>query len=708
MIHKQRKILIVDDSAEDRATYKRYLLQDERYSYEIWEEECGEDGLERCVHHQFDAIVLDFRLPDFDGLEFLKALHEREPQNHPPVAILTGQGSEKIAVAALKAGAEDYLIKKDTTPFGICFALDSAIERRQLQQQLRRLQERRQLGAAIALRIRQCFNLSELLEATVTQVRQLLECDRVVVYQFKPNWDGEVVAESVATGWTSALGRSINDLCFQQGSGEDYRQGKTRAIANLYETGLKKCHIQMLEQFEVKASLIVPILLTSKIQHSVSTTVAPSPSQLWGLLIAHQCSDFRVWQAEELEWLDDLAVQIAISLHQVQLFEALQVELEERQELEQERERLVIRLQESIKGFELAATAVNCIIYDWDIAKNNVKRTKGLSEVLGYTAEEAEPTRDWWIQHIHPDDLEELSQDAEEFFKPGDRERFAAEYRVRHKDQGYIYVLDCGIILRDEKGVALRVVGSTKDISDRKQAELELRRALDKEKELNELKSRFVSMVSHEFRNPLNSIGGMTQMLQLYNDTLPDLKKQELFKRIQQGIERLIQLLDDVLVIGRVDAGKLQFNPTLLELEKFCRALLNEVQMGEVGIHEVNFVYQGEKKAVADGKLLRHILVNLLSNALKYSLNRNPVKFKVCCNCASILFEIEDFGIGIPPEDQPYLFDAFHRASNVKTIKGTGLGLAIVKQCVELHGGQITVQSEVGKGTMFRVKIPCR
>ncbi|MDY7012537.1 MAG: ATP-binding protein [Cyanobacteriota bacterium] len=707
MTHKQRRILIVDDSVEDRQTYKRYLLQDRRYSYEIWEEECGEDGLERCLQQPFDAIVLDFMLPDLNGLEFLKALHEQDPYNPPPVALLTGQGSEKIAVAALKAGAEDYLIKKDTTPFGICYALDSVIERRQLQRKLARSQERRQLSAEIALRIRQCLNLSELLEVTVTQIRQLLECDRVVVYQFKPDWDGEVVAEALGEGWTQALERSINDVCFQQDAGEDYRQGKTRAIANIYEAGLSDCHIKLLEQFEVKANLIVPILLATDIQHSVSETVDSSPSRLWGLLIAHQCSDFRTWQAEELELLGDLAVQIGISLHQAQLFEKLQAELQERQKLEEEREQLVLQLQESIERFELAAAAVNCVIYDWDIQKDTVKRTKELSQLLGYAVEETEATRQWWNQRIHPEDLQRIFKEVDEIFKPGDRSYYAVEYRIRHKNGRYIHVLDCGIVLRDEKGVPLRVVGSTRDISDRKQAELEIRRALEKEKELNELKSRFVSMVSHEFRNPLNSISGMAQMLQLYNETLPDLKKQELFGRMQQGIERLVQLLDDVLVIGRADAGKLHFEPEPLKLNQFCRSLLGEIQMGEAEIGKIDFVYRGEIGAIADGKLLRHILINLLSNALKYSPNGSPVRFEVCYDRSTLLFEIEDFGIGIPPEDQPHLFESFHRASNVGTIQGTGLGLAIVKQCVDLHGGQITVRSEVGKGTTFTVMLPC-
>lgn len=816
MIQQQRTIVIIDDCPEDRAVYCRYLRQDRRYHYTIWEEEYGENGLKLCDRVKPDVVLLDFMLPDIDGLEVLQGLRAQPERHRSSAILLTGQGNEQVAVAALKGGAEDYLIKGEVTPVSLRHAIDSIIGRRQLEQKLTRARERRQLSAEIALRIRQCLNLADLLETTVTQVLQLLECDRVVVYQFQPNGRGQIVAESVVSPWKATLLDEVNDCCFQEGSGESYRQGKTRAIDNIDEANLSECHLQLLESAGVKASLIVPIILTREIQHSVSPFSASSSPQLWGLLVAHQCSDVRAWQTDELELLDDLAVQMAISIHQAQLFEELQREQQERERLLailqasadfigladaegkilwinergkislglpadadlsqlriadchppwaleiiqsqgrptairegswigetaistrdggelpvsqmivahkdasgrveyfstvlrdiRDRKQIEAQLRASNERFRLAAAAVNCIIYDWDIEKDTVERTEGLTQVLGYTPEESGSTRDWWLQLIHPDDLARMREKYGEFVAPSDRSDYTDEYRIRHKNGQYIYVLDCAIVLRDENGIPRRAVGSTRDISDRKAAELEIRKALEKEQELNELKSRFVSMVSHEFRNPLNSISGMAQMLELYGDRLTDPKKEELFGRMQEGIERMVQLLDDVLIIGKADAGKLKFEPESLELETFCRSLLGEVQISAIETQKIDFVYQGETGAIADKKLLHHILVNLLSNALKYSPESSPVRFQVRRDRSSIRFEIEDFGIGIPPEDRLHLFESFHRARNVGKIKGTGLGLAIVKQCVELHGGQITVRSELGKGTIFIVTLPC-
>jgi PAS domain S-box-containing protein len=193
-------------------------------------------------------------------------------------------------------------------------------------------QDRQHLVATIALQIRQFINLKDILNTTVTQVRQLLECDRTLVYQFAEDMSATIVAESVTADWNSSLHTQIIDTCFQTGAAaEDYRQGKKLAIANIYAAGLTDCHIQLLEQFQVKANLVVPILLTTH----PSAPCTPASPHLWGLLVAHQCSDFRSWQPDELDLLDELAVQIGIAIQQGQLLERLQIELQERQHSEQ-------------------------------------------------------------------------------------------------------------------------------------------------------------------------------------------------------------------------------------------------------------------------------------------------------------------------------------------------------------------------------------
>ena len=240
-----------------------------------------------------------------------------------------------------------------------------------------------------------------------------------------------------------------------------------------------------------------------------------------------------------------------------------------------------------------------------------------------------------------------------------------------------------------------------------KVAQNELQEALSREKELNQLKSRFVSMVSHEFRNPLNGISGMTQILKAYGDKLSTEKKAEVFAGLQRNVNKMTELLDDVLIISRKDLGKLQFKPTSVDLETFCRGLISNVQMACDRHQQIDFIYQPEvREFILDGKLLHHILTNLLLNACKYSPQDTPVEMKVSCSPSTIEIEIRDRGIGIPTEDLPNLFDVFYRASNSEGYQGTGLGLAIVKEYVELHQGKITVDSKLDMGTTFTVIIP--
>ncbi|WP_421656974.1 HAMP domain-containing sensor histidine kinase [Leptothermofonsia sp. ETS-13] len=247
-------------------------------------------------------------------------------------------------------------------------------------------------------------------------------------------------------------------------------------------------------------------------------------------------------------------------------------------------------------------------------------------------------------------------------------------------------------------------------IREGKQTENEIRRALEEEKELSELKSRFVSIASHEFRTPLTAIRTATEILEQYGDVASEEKKREYFRRIRTAIQNINQLMEDILTIGKAEAGKLEFNPVCLNLEEFCREILDEVKLGMGTNHTIAFTCKGNcQHACLDAKLLRSILTNLLSNAIKYSPRGSVVRFTLLCLEESIYFEVQDQGIGIPPEDQPKLFELFHRAGNADTFRGTGLGLAIVKQCVELHQGQITLTSQENVGTTFRVEFPlCR
>lgn len=245
------------------------------------------------------------------------------------------------------------------------------------------------------------------------------------------------------------------------------------------------------------------------------------------------------------------------------------------------------------------------------------------------------------------------------------------------------------------------------EISNKERAEAEARNALLKEKELGELKSRFVSMASHEIRTPLATISLSAGFLQDYGDKCTEEKKQAHMHRIQLAVNRMTQMLDEVLLIGKADSGKLELKRAPMELQAFCQELVAEMQIAASPSHTLFFASRGQcPPACLDEKLLRHILTNLLSNAIKYSPKGGTVFCELSLDYERAIFQIKDQGIGIPLEDIPRLFETFHRAKNVGTIPGTGLGLAIVKRYVDLHSGEITVDSQVGVGTTFTVTLP--
>jgi len=230
---------------------------------------------------------------------------------------------------------------------------------------------------------------------------------------------------------------------------------------------------------------------------------------------------------------------------------------------------------------------------------------------------------------------------------------------------------------------------------------------LMKAKEVNQLKSEFVSILSHDFRSPLNSILLSTGLLQNNQDQLTEERRLTHFQLIRSAITNMAHLLDEVSLIGKADSGQLQCQLILLDLVPFCQQLFEELRLSSHEKYQFLFAQQGElPQALWDENFLRHILSNLLSNAIKYSPTGGLVQFELIAQETTVTFQIQDQGIGIPPEDQPRLFEPFYRARNVDNIPGTGLGLAIAKKCVEAHGGQISMQSEVGVGTTFTVRLP--
>jgi PAS domain S-box-containing protein len=249
--------------------------------------------------------------------------------------------------------------------------------------------------------------------------------------------------------------------------------------------------------------------------------------------------------------------------------------------------------------------------------------------------------------------------------------------------------------------------GFARDISERKKAEEDMQRALIREKELSALKSNFVSLVSHEFRTPLGVIMSASEILDRYFDRLPPDKRRKHLDMVFRATKNLAELMEGVLLLGKVEQGRMQFTPAPFDCAGFCRELVDEIRSATGRRCPIELTIAPDvPEGLGDVTLLRHILTNVLSNAVKYSEPGRAVEFRVERRGAVAFLTVRDRGIGIPDEDRENLFRSFARGRNVGSIPGTGLGLLIVKRCVDLHGGQIEINSRAGEGTTVLVTLP--
>jgi PAS domain S-box-containing protein len=298
----------------------------------------------------------------------------------------------------------------------------------------------------------------------------------------------------------------------------------------------------------------------------------------------------------------------------------------------------------------------------------------------------------------------------------GDRAKFLAELRRKgslcdvecrlRSRRGTIHtLLQSAEIIEINREPHMLVVGL--DITERKQAEDELLGTVAREKELGRLRSEFISMVSHEFRTPLGIIHSSAEILEDYLDQLEPTERKDHLQSIRKNTRRMSGLMEEVLLLGSLDAGKMQFTPAPLEFRTFVERLVDEVLSATNRRCPIKLLLSEIPSEIhADERLLRPIFTNLLTNAIKYSEVGRLVRFEIGCAGAEIVCAIRDQGIGIPEADQEWLFNAFHRGQNVADRPGTGLGLVIVKRCVDLHRGEIKVESQCGEGTAVTVKLP--
>jgi PAS domain S-box-containing protein len=382
--------------------------------------------------------------------------------------------------------------------------------------------------------------------------------------------------------------------------------------------------------------------------------------------------------------------------------------------------------EEKLRKIEANLLAVQRIahfgIWEFDVVSQQLTWSEEKFRIFGLDPTQSEPTYTQLIEMIHPDDRANFEQAVSRALANGTS--YEIVFRIKRPNGQVRYIETRGEAIFSSSGQVIQLFGTVVDITERKQAEEETLKALQRERELSEAKSRLIAMTSHDLRTPLTTIQSSVDLLRRYSKQLALDKQLEHFNRISSAIEQMNSMVEDVLVLSEAEAGKLQLNPSSVDLVQLCHSLVSELLVTDKKQHKITFTHLSNSKAaysgtdsledeqnaatqyVLDGKLVRYILSNLLANALKYSPPESTVQFDLTDHQDKVVFRVQDQGIGIPSKDIPQLFESFHRASNVGMIKGTGLGLAIVKQCVDLHGGEISVDSVVGEGTTFTVTLP--
>ncbi|MGK7935032.1 MAG: CBS domain-containing protein [Xenococcaceae cyanobacterium] len=557
------------------------------------------------------------------------------------------------------------------------------IIRQQKEEELSRQNQRSQLFAEIVLKIRQSLNLEQILSTVVTEVQQFLQADRVLLFQIDTR-GGNVVQEAVIDQKFALLGQNIVDPCFDEKYLVKYRQGRISAIADLEKSDLQLCHIQFLQQFSVKANLIVPIL---------------KRQELWGLLIAHHCTSPRHWVSFEIEMLRQLGDQLGIALAQSQLLEAL---------------------QESEDRFRTMADSAPVLLWIADAEGQFIFFNQTWLNFTGRKMEQE--IGSGWTTRVHSEDSQHYLLVYAQAFNA--RETFQLEYRLKRADGEFRWFLDTGVPRFTPDGNFIGYIGSCVDITGIKEAREELYQtntALISAKEAaeaaNRAKSTFIAHMSHELRTPLNGILGFAQVLQ--RD--PNVTSEQLggIKTIHQCGSHLLTLIEDILDIAKIEAGKLELHNNDFDFSVFIEDLMAIIHL-RAKDKGITFNYQAPFSlpniVQGDEKRLRQVLLNLLSNAVKFTeigsvtftvgykenfSGQEAERFSQTPN-PKIRFQVADTGIGIPPDKLTEIFLPFQQAvAGQFAHEGTGLGLAISQNIIHQMGGEIKVHSELGKGSVF-------
>lgn len=363
-----------------------------------------------------------------------------------------------------------------------------------------------------------------------------------------------------------------------------------------------------------------------------------------------------------------------------------------------------LALKENEDKLKAAQKIAKLGYWDWDYEKKSLQCSEEIFQIFGFKKKRPF-TPKTLLMHVHPDDFSMMKKWMKTAWIEGIGN--SIDFRIIDHTGTEKYLSSfVNNAHYDAAGKVVRLFGIAQDITFRKKAELQLESALKNERELNELKSRFVAMASHEFRTPLTSILSSVGLIEAYNQRDQPEKINKHIKRIKTSVNNLTSILNEFLSLEKLETGKVQFNPVYVEIGEFINDILEEIQLIAKENQFILHTHTGNLKVYIDRYLVKNILINLLSNAIKYSQSGKNIELITEMTEGQLIFLVKDKGMGIPEEDQKQMFSRFFRATNVYNIKGTGLGLTIVKHYLDLMGGRISFVSKLNVGTTFKVVIP--
>jgi PAS domain S-box-containing protein len=578
--------------------------------------------------------------------------------------------------------------------------------------------EREQLIAKIALQIRSSLDLPAILNTMVTELRSLFQCDRADIWKIQPDGSTVVIAESISAENLSNRNRTIQDCCL---TSQLIQHPWVRAYDDIQLAPMSDCHREMIKSLRIRAKILIPI------RHE---------GNWWGLLSVVESDRPRQWDSEEISLIQQLATHLEIAIELVTSYEKLQAELTERKRAEASLRQLNQDLETAIgqrsaelqeresqlrELFDSTTDLIQILGFDGRILYVN----RAWQRTLGYT--DADLRQLSFFEILHPDDR---GREGEWLRRLQSGETLSnIELRSIAKD-GQLIVLEGNISCRFENNQAIATHGIFRDITARKEAEAKLTETNRQLEIANHelaratmLKDEFLANMSHELRTPLNAILGMTEGLQ--DAVFGEVRREQqlALDTIGRSGHHLLSLIDDILDLSKIGAGHLELNFTPTAIGDICQSSLSFVKQQAIqkGINLQIHLPLQLPKLLIDERRIRQVLINLLNNAVKFTPAGGQIVLSVSLlsspggdptdpipRYSGVRFTVMDTGIGIAPTDLDRIFQPFVQIDSAlnREYDGTGLGLALVKQIVELHGGEVSVSSELGQGSQFMVDLP--